>query len=370
MSDKPDETQEPASEEETLRRFAWTADDLAAIGATEEDFGKAFDPDQPRDDAGRWSSGGGSGGSSGGEGGKPQQDEVAHAPARAPRGRIGSKIESWDVTAQVEEVAKSWGYPKDKIKWDPGQGHEFEVDGETMTAAAYCDLKSGNVTIYTESLTEGHDDPIELAAHEIMHGVFEHCTRQYEIEETAIYKLEAKGKEPWDEKGNLKKEFHDEFPVVAEMSPYFNSDAYDKFAKEDGVTDYSKAYWKEQKAGVATRHIAIHETLAEIAAHEARTGKVIGKPHYKNAYAAVKNAWVASGSKKKKKDVGEDADTTIVDGPPRASRIEYSDVAVFVNRAFTVVPKEEADYVVMWNKDGTLTYGLKKPDQEASSDIQ
>lgn len=335
-------------------------------GKVRDEDDKGYNPDQPRDESGRWSSGGGGGGGADDSGGGSgsSSDQIANAPARAPRGRIGGKVESWDVTAQVDEVAKAWGYPKDKIAWKDGPGHEFEVNGEKMTAAGYCDLKSGKVTIYTEALTEGNDDPIELAAHEIMHGVYEHVSRQYEIEQTKAFSLASKKDDVLDENMKLTDKYHDQFPVLAAMQDSFSvyDDSYDKFAKEDGVTDYSKQWWKEQKGGNATTHMAIHETLAEIAAHEARTGKVVGRPHYKKAYESVKKAWVSGGGKRKKK--AAEPETTIDDRPPTESLIEYSDVAVFVNRAFTVVPKEEAEMVISWTADGTLTYGLRKPHEE------
>ncbi len=312
-----------------------------------------YDPSQPRDEAGRWSDGGGRGGSENEEAGS------MYAPARAPRGRINTgKVEEWDVTGQVTEVGKAWGYPKDKIKFVNGSGPEFEVDGEMMTAAGECNMKDGTVTIYTESLTEGMDDPIGLASHEIMHGVYEHVSRQYEIEQTKAFSLASKTDDVIDENMKLTERYYDQFPVLAAMQDSFSvyDDSYDKFAKEDGVTDYSKQWWREHKSGNATQHSAIHETLAEMAAHEATTGKIIGKSHYQKAYKAVKEAWTVSGGKKKK-----EAEIGLA-----KSLIEYSDAAVFVNRAFTVVPKDEAEMVIRWTKEGVLTYGMRQPQDGTS----
>ena len=316
-------------------------DEQRGIAKPSNPSGKDYDPNQPRDESGRWGSGGSVQGSVQGSG--DSEDQIANAPARAPRGKIGSDREEWDVGGLVEDVRSAWGYPKDKIKFVDGPGHAFEVDGEEMEAAGFCDLKTGKVTFYTESMTESFDNPVELAAHEIMHGVFEHVTRQYEIEQTKAFSLASKKDDVLDESMKLTEKYHKQFPVLAAMQDTFSvhdDKAWDRFEKEDGVTEYSKQWWKDAKRGEATRHIAIHETLAEIAAHEARTGKVIGKSHYKEAYEAVKTAWSAGGGFKKKS----------VDGTPEPqSTVEYADHAV----------KRGDGVVVQWTKDGTLTYGVK-----------
>lgn len=93
-----------------------------------------------------------------------------------------------------------------------------------------------------------------------------------------------------------------------------------RLEKDDGVTDYSRGYWKEvgkipteeQKpasgssldimlAGMRVganearrgqlRNLAIHETLAEMAAEKVRTGTLPGSEVWKDYYGLVENHW-------------------------------------------------------------------------------
>jgi hypothetical protein len=67
----------------------------------------------------------------------------------------------------------------------------------------------------------------------------------------------------------------------------------EKFRQSDGVTNYSKEWWKNYEANptLENRFKAFHETLAEMASEEESTGTIPGAPEWRHLYNEVNSHW-------------------------------------------------------------------------------
>jgi hypothetical protein len=95
--------------------------------------------------------------------------------------------------------------------------------------------------------------------------------------------------------GELRPGKEKEFPVYAEFYPVIEAgDVMQKLRDGDGVTNYSKMWWKEHNDGKADVQQAVHETLAEMAAQHEQTGKIPGTAVWRKLYSAVNRVYRAN----------------------------------------------------------------------------
>lgn len=309
--------------------------------------GTDFDPDQPRDEQGRWTSTGG-----GGEIGRPQvlppgmeitaryrtpgvegytsmdfnyggqtytvyrhpdsfgkpTGSKGHWYEKTSDGRYikagisasevgkylqdkyGKTITSEKVKAEEERAKalepelKDWraraealGFPPEKVSLYTG--HDFVVGGENLTSGgtAYTD---GTIKMDPKGFIGLSDlSKTSYMAHEVMHQRFRAVKKEAEKELDEAYRLGHAG----EVSGRLKSEYYDKYPHAATLQK-FNDNA-EAYQKEDGVSSYSRLYWKDYAAGKdvskytgLARSKAANETLAEIARHVTRFGPEVGKP--------------------------------------------------------------------------------------------
>jgi hypothetical protein len=162
-----------------------------------------------------------------------------------------------------------------------------------------------------------------ILAHEIQHHRWHTVITQYETEMAAIREydnkawIEHKGlpyyelgkKLLTDPAGFLREEHRATYPTVAALEQFLvggparslsgkraraypiTDDLHDRLRKEDGVSDYSRSWWKSWDTGSATWKQAFNETQAEVAASlvSKKYGRKIEapKPAWRKFYHAI-----------------------------------------------------------------------------------
>lgn len=230
-----------------------------------------YSEDQPRDESGRWTDGGGSSsGASGdpGSGGSSiNEDERSQFRISAVREQAGymSAIDHFDA-ARIDVVDQA---PR-----------AFTVGTRQFNEAGHFDPATGRIQLNARVLADLNTSAIKgVASHEIMHAQQDHVDRLRAAEHAVIKAL------PTDEYARLfqangyarpeaRGELAFRYPASAAYArtwgdSYLNEEAdkdnYTAMMKEDGVSEYSKAYWApEAMRGSGSLARAVGETLAEV----------------------------------------------------------------------------------------------------------
>lgn len=162
----------------------------------------------------------------------------------------------------AKDAAKEFGFdPNDVVAG--GAGYTFTAGNLHAEAAAEFNPATGKITIYDGALAEAGTDELyikSLVAHEVNHAKYLEVHSKYDSEKTSL--LFNKNKLDYD--GELLPKYRKEYPTYHALHKYLDGDKTDILQKEDGVTDYSKAYWSGKKKKSGKLSIAIDETLAEI----------------------------------------------------------------------------------------------------------
>jgi SPP1 gp7 family putative phage head morphogenesis protein len=281
--------------------------------------------------------------------------------AGEPADDLSRPIGPEDVARLVEEDRKAWGY-RGEVRVEDGDGKEFEVGNVKWREAGNCRLSDGRVTLF-----KGHDwgnagNLRWTTSHELMHGTYEHVHRQYLKEREEVSRKEREAVErasasvpkyaDWQEKnaaiekasltkrdGSLKEEYVKEFPTYARLHKYLDGPGYSQLPKDDGVTGYSRAYWKDHSVGKVETHVAIHETLAEIAAGHAKTGGLEGSKLFRNFYMTVRDEYkVLTGQQSARRQVENAGGTGHL---------------LYLDDRFNPTSKQNATWLKWWKGDRT-----------------
>lgn len=232
----------------------------ALIVVDHADFSKAFNPDEPRDEHGRWTEGGGSALG----GGVEQGGTAAAEPMNAS-----------EALASARAIASEHDFPSDKVKTSD-ELRSITVNGKVYTAGGTAELKAGTITIYPKAITRGA--PLAgLMTHEIMHQKFQQVLDAERAERERIMAIQPPHGDRWDSvmkpDGSLREPYDKQFPVYTAWHEVYGAVDTRKLYESDGVSEYSFDYWKDWKGGKIGTELAMHETLAEMARIKNETGK-------------------------------------------------------------------------------------------------
>jgi hypothetical protein len=164
-------------------------------------------------------------------------------------------------------VAKRQGFNLDNLSFSD-EVKTFELGGqEHYYAGAHYSSgpDKGKVVLYNKFIKP--ETVRGIAAHEVMHQKFQEVLDAYGAERERQTK-DNRGGDKWIMKpdGELREEFRADYPVYAALEPVmYRGGQWDKLREADGVTDYSRSWWKAFEDGKADIQQAYHETLAEIA---------------------------------------------------------------------------------------------------------
>lgn len=250
------------------------------------------------------------------------------------------EITAIGVRIVTNDLKESWGY-HGEVEVTNGEGRVFEKGGLLWKEGGNCHLESGKVTIHGLSAGEDIGDVKRLVAHEFMHGTYERVVQQFRAEQKTIGDLP----DPLSVikmSGEIKPGAESQYPTYARMQKFVELSG-DKLKKDDGVTEYSKAYWRDHEVGKVSQHIAVHETLAEIAGHHEKTGEIIGSRTYKDFYKATRNEYeVITGKTKKRKGPG------LV-----RNQFDFSYHEMYFDSNWKPTAPESAKWIRIWDGSGS-----------------
>ena len=239
--------------------------------------------------------------------------QIKQREALSARGRIGSsgqqmlKMEH-DRLAQIEKelggkpdwggelkkaadaIAEQHGFDSSKISIQKTP-KTFDLNGKQYNYAGAATLGTGRIELWPDQIKPSSVE--NVVAHEIMHHKYHAFLNALLIEENAVRRAASNaGKNLWYVNGLLKEPHDKQFPLL-QAHRQVMAVGRDAFAKSDGVSPYSKMWWKAAtaKPPAANDQQAFHETLAEMAAAEQRTGQLPGAPEWRALYALVNGQW-------------------------------------------------------------------------------
>jgi hypothetical protein len=162
------------------------------------------------------------------------------------------------------------------VKSTAAEGYTFVVDGNVYRAAGEYDKETGNITIF--NIDEMSDQEMEgILAHEVQHSRWNTFRKEQQkqfTEVTMSVRNNPGNKEDWLIKmdGSLRNPSDSSKYWAYELNEkYLSGETFSELQKKDGISDYSKSYWKQyehsSKSSGSTwnLNLAIDETLAEIA---------------------------------------------------------------------------------------------------------
>lgn len=240
-----------------------------------------FDPNQPRDDRGRWIDGAG-------------QTSIFDTPSDVGR-----------VTRRAQSMAARMGFPPSRVQVVDEPPRAFKVGDRQFTEAGHYNPVNGRIQINARNI--GKYDPVGLiTAHEVMHAQFDAVWSALEDEHRAINGLPASEikrlfRMDGTAREESKAEVMDRFPVSTLWAQTWG-DAFlgkgqrERMEKEDGHSDYSSAHWQPKAINTinGTKN-AINETLAEIARMEenddVRTGDRRARGPWLDLYKGIRQLY-------------------------------------------------------------------------------
>lgn len=243
-----------------------------------------FDPNQPRDWHGRWSS----------DGGHPMASDGVgpfDTPPNAEWPRTLTDLQDEKNKEGARRVGLAAQRVADELHYDPrlititDRDYDFVLNGKNCKAAGT--HLNGQVTLYMGQLNPGSIR--EVVAHEIEHAKFYAFLQDKELERKEILGIPhdniktistlpegTKSVDVMKPDGSLRAPYDEKFPAYSAAVKYMDGDnehpdLHAKMMKEDGCTVYSKEYWTALENGTTTVEKAYHETLAEMAAVRMRS---------------------------------------------------------------------------------------------------
>lgn len=197
-------------------------------------YGK-FDPNQPRDDDGRWTDG----------------------------GAVGTEpiISEEDRENLVDAIISEIGFDPSAASYQ-GSGYEFEVGGTKCTAIGDYNPETGEIRIYSGAFRS--DELLRsVVAHEHQHHVYTIVEKKYHDELQDIMRRGMAGEDIIKPSGELREQYKEQYKIYAILQP-FHDERSKELSKKDGVSTYSRMYWTDEGMKKYGWTRAVNETLAEV----------------------------------------------------------------------------------------------------------
>ena len=236
--------------------------------------GRAYnEAEHPRDEHGRWTDGGGS------------DDVDGNVPSTTgyTDEQTADAMESALVRPLASATATKLDFNPELIEYSD-EDKEFKLAGATYKYAGSYTFGSPGVTLYTKQINV--DNVRGITAHEIGHRKFQLLQETYRAETEQVMADPGPPPDPnhpyyWGKRGGsaavmkpdgtLRPPYDTKYPLYEEWQQIQNM--MPSLEDDDGITNYSKAYWSEWKKGNVDTNLAYHETMAEIAYMNAKMGK-------------------------------------------------------------------------------------------------
>ncbi|HMF27989.1 MAG TPA: hypothetical protein VKE42_04410, partial [Candidatus Cybelea sp.] len=191
-----------------------------------------------------------------------------------------------------QATAKLLGYDPKLVRVSK-EDYTFTLTGTVRHAAGLAHLATGVITLYPERIYSA-EAAVGVAAHEVAHQKYQTVLNFVQKEREALWEADRQAAQQHQDPitnpdGTIKEPYRNQFPLVARFEKHEGPDAVQKRIDKDGVTDYSKDYWKDAappNQNLVTVRSASHETIAEMARLEAErqpsTAASVWKSYYKD----------------------------------------------------------------------------------------
>ena len=153
-------------------------------------------------------------------------------------------------------IDKSVGFKIDKP-------YSFSVGNKQFETGGWYNPKENAVTICNNFKPDNPGVP-GLITHEAMHSKFAAVKKAYEEEDNRLFTDLTEGKDVQNPNGTIKPKYQAEYPIHTVMTHGLVGNLV-ALGKDDGITDYSRAYWQDVENSGADPMTAVDETLAEMA---------------------------------------------------------------------------------------------------------
>ena len=141
------------------------------------------------------------------------------------------------------------------------EAKKFTLNDQQFDYAGSAHRTTGEIVLYPDVMQPASVSSV--SAHEIMHVKWQRVFDAYRAEEERQRK-DDRGGNKWIMRpdGELREEYRADYPVYARL---WNLIEVQKLSEDDGITDYSRDWWKAWHVNTADSQQAVHETLAEMA---------------------------------------------------------------------------------------------------------
>lgn len=227
------------------------------------------------------------------EGPTAREQEAAEKLAVARKNEVESKARI--AAAQLD-------FNPDNVEFTDADD-TFELNGVKMHFAGSYTRGSAKVKIYHQHVALA--SVAGVTAHEIGHRKLDALRARYRDEYRDMLAEpgappDPQGERWWQQRGGhetvmmasgeLREPYASKYPVYHQWETNVELKR-DKLRKSDGVTDYSKEYWKGFEKGEIPIDKAMHETIAEMTRIKFETGKLPGSPEWKTLYKMIEENW-------------------------------------------------------------------------------
>jgi hypothetical protein len=207
-------------------------------------------------------------------------------PPRPPEEVAAEEKHAAMILGAARATAKLSGYDPNLVDVNNGV-YKFSVGGKSgYRAAGLAHLDTGKIEIFPKQIYTP-DGAVSVTVHEIAHQEYQKVLNALAAETNRVMAdPETSAMRP---DGSLPPPLDKKYPIYSRFVPHVNS--LHKRIDDDGVSDYSKDYWKEVKPGGVTINSAEHETIAEMARIATDTGKLPGSKIWRDYYKDIEKTY-------------------------------------------------------------------------------
>jgi len=199
-------------------------------------------------------------------------------------------------------IAESLNFPVEKISVEEGT-KSFIVGGQEYLEAGHYHPDLDEVHVRSGFNWQTTDQIVTVVSHEVQHHKYNKVREALSIEEHKIWD----SSNPSDiirMSGQLKEGQDKNFPVYAKLHEKFESlDFKQELADGDGITEYSKSYWKDwsdhkhEPRSADKFDLAVNETLAEMAALKSQASPIKAAKPWEALYKTVEQSYTSINKK-------------------------------------------------------------------------
>jgi hypothetical protein len=210
-----------------------------------------------------------------------------------------SKEHSQKILGASQAAAKLLGYDP-KLVDVSDKEHPFKVGKEAQVryAAGLAYLESGKIEIFPRHVADA-SGAVSIMAHEVMHQKYQTVLNAVAAERKLVM-ADPETLAAMKPDGSLAAPLDAKYPLYSRF--VVHDEMQGMRIKSDGITEYSRAYWKAAEPGVSDRTVTVplaqHETLAEMARRLTDTGKLEGAAEWQLYYRDVNQTYDELKAKK------------------------------------------------------------------------